>query len=221
MDQIELKVTKREILGKKVRFLRRQGITPTNVFGHGIESLALQCDTAELRQVLAGAGQTRLISLTFDKGKRPRTVVVREIQKETLTDELLHVNFYQVKMAEVMKVEVPVVLVGESPALKSNENVLMQEFNTLTVECLPGKIPTTIEMDISSLAERDQALYVKDIELGKDINVLHDPELMILKIKAQPIRKIEEVVEEKAEVIEAPEAAEGAPLPEGEKKAEE
>ncbi|MFC1862238.1 50S ribosomal protein L25, partial [Chloroflexota bacterium] len=72
MDQIELEAAKREILGKKVRFLRRQGITPVHLFGHGIESLALQCDTAKLHRVLVGAGKTRLISIKVGNEKEPR-----------------------------------------------------------------------------------------------------------------------------------------------------
>ena len=118
MGQIELQATNRETLGKKVRFLRRQGIIPTHLFGHDVESVTLQCDAVQLRQVLAQAGKTRLLSLKLDKAKKPRNVVVREIQKDPCTGELLHVDFYQVRMAEKIKVEVPIVLVGEAPALK-------------------------------------------------------------------------------------------------------
>ena len=125
MEQLELEVTEREILGKKVRFLRRQGVTPLHVFGHGIESMALQCDTAKLQQVLAKAGKTRLINLKLDKEKSPRPAVVREVQIEPLTGESLHVDFYQVQMAEQVKVEVPIVLTGEAPALRLKGNTLM------------------------------------------------------------------------------------------------
>ena len=127
MDEIALEVTSREILGKKVRFLRRQGVTPVHLFGHGIESMSLQCDTATLRHALAEAGRTRLISLKIASEKEPRNVVVREVQTEPRTGESLHVDFYQVKMTEQVRVEVPIVLVGESPALKFKENMLVLE----------------------------------------------------------------------------------------------
>ena len=216
MDQIELKVTKREILGKKVRFLRRQGITPVHLFGHGVESVALQCDTAKLKWVLAEAGRTRLISLKLDGEKGPRTVVIREVQTEPQTGESLHVDFYQVKMAEEVKVEVPVVLVGEAPALKLKENTLAQELNTLTVECLPAKIPARVELDISSLTEPEQAVRVKDIELDKEITVLNDPERVVARISSRPMERIEEevVTEEEVEIPEA------VPLHEEESKEE-
>lgn len=211
MDQIELNVTKREILGKKVRFLRRQGITPVHLFGHGIESQALQCDTARLQQVLAEAGKTKLINFKIDGEKRARSVIVREVEIELPRRGLVHVDFYQVRKAEEMKVEVPVVLVGEAPALKVRDNTLLQELDTLSVECLPANIPASVELDISSLTESEQVLRVKDIELEKGVTVLNDPEVVVAKISA---RRVEEVVEE---AVEAPEEA---PPPEEEPKEE-
>ena len=219
MKQIELRATSREILGKKVRFLRRQGIIPLHLFGHSVESIALQCDEAQLKRVLAQAGKTRLISLKLDKGKKPRNVVVREVQRDMRTDGLLHVDLYQIKMTEKIRVEVPVVVVGEAPALKSKENMLLQELNSLTVECLPNEIPANVKVDLSSLTERDQAIRVENVILGKEVAILNDPELVVVKISSRPKEKVEEVVAA-AEAVEAEEAAEAAevPSPEGEPK---
>jgi len=212
MDRITLKVTNREILGKKVKRLRRQGITPVHLFGHGIESLALQCNTGELDRMLAQAGQTGLISLKLGGEKEPRTVVVREFDRDWRRGKLLHVDFYQVKMGEKIKLEVPVVLIGEAPALKSKANMLEHELETLTVECLPAKIPASIEVDINSFTEAGQAIRVKDIALGDDITILNNPELVVVKISFRPVEKLEEVVVEKPaeaaeEVVEAAEEA--------------
>jgi len=216
MAQIELKVTNRTILGKKVRFLRRQGITPVHLFGHGIESMALQCETVGLRQVLAEAGKTRLIDLKLDNEKRPKTVVVREAHIEPRTGELLHVDFYQVKMAEQVKVDVPVILVGEAPALKLKENMLVQELNILTVECLPAKIPDRVEIDLTSLTESEQVIRVKDIVLDKEVTVLNDLGLVVVRISSRPVEEVEEPVVAEAAV----EAPEEAPLGEKESKEE-
>jgi large subunit ribosomal protein L25 len=208
MDKIELKVSNREVLGKKVKHLRRQGITPVHLFGHGIESLALQCNTNELERVLGQAGQTRLITLKLAKEKKPRTAVVREFDRDWRKGELIHVDFYQVKMEEKIKLEVPVVLVGEAPALKSKTNMLEHELGTLTVECLPAKIPDSLEVDISSLTEPDQAIRVKDVTLGEGITVLNNPDLVVVKISLRPVEKVEEKVVE--EVVEAEAKAEMA-----------
>ena len=211
MDKIELEVTNREILGKKVRHLRREGITPVHLFGHGIKSLALQCDTDELEKVLAQAGHTGLIGLKLDKEKKPRPVVIREFGRDWRKGKLIHVDFYQVKMEEKIRLEVPVVLVGEAPALKSKDNMLEHELEALTIECLPAKIPASVEVDISSFTEPGQAIRVKDIALDKDVAVLNDPELVVVKISWRPVEKVEEEVVE--EVEEAEEAVEevGAP----------
>jgi len=205
MEQIELLATTRGTLGKKVRFLRRQGITPVHLFGHDVESLALQCDTTQLQHALAQAGKTRLINFRLDKTKEPRNVVVREVQKDARTGKLLHVDFYQVRMAEKIKVEVPIVLVGEAPALKFQETVLAQELNNLAIECLPDEIPPSVELDLSSLTEREQAIQVKDIVLDEGITILNDLEQIVVKISARPVEKVEEVAV--AGEVEAPEAA--------------
>ncbi len=218
MDQIELQVAKRDTLGKKVRFLRRQGITPVHVFGHGIESATLQADTAKLKRGLARAGRTGLISLTMAGEKSPRRVIVRETQVEPRTGELLHVDFYQVRMDEKLNVEVPLVLIGEAPALKSKENTLAQTLNTLSIESFPDKIPARIQLDISSLLEADQTLRVKDLVLGEDITILNDPEVVLARISTRKAEKVEEVVVAEA----AEEVAEGAEeVPAAEEKKEE
>jgi len=211
MDKIELEVANREILGKRVKHLRRQGITPVHLFGHSIKSLALQCDTGELERVLAQAGQTGLISLKLDEEKKPRTVVVREFDRDWRRGKLLHVDFYQVKMEEKIRLEVPVVLVGEAPALKFKDNMLEHELDTLTIECFPAKIPASLEVDISALTEPGQAIRVKDVALDENITVLNDPELVVVKIILRPVEKLEEevveVAEEAAEEVGAPEEA--------------
>ncbi len=211
MEQIELEVASREISGKKVRFLRRQGITPVHLFGHGIESETLQCDTAQLQRVLAQAGRTKLVDLKLDKAKKPRKIVIREIQRNPQTGELLHVDFYQVRMAEKIKVEVPIVLVGEAPALKLKENMLVQDLTSLTIECLPDEIPASVELDLNSLTEVEQLIRVKEIILGEGVTVLIDPEHTIVKISSRPVEKEEEVVEEEVEEEVAEEEAAEAP----------
>ncbi|MFC2060049.1 50S ribosomal protein L25 [Chloroflexota bacterium] len=191
MDKVELLANSREILGKKVRFLRRQGITPVNIYGHNIKSVALQCTTAQLQRALAQAGKTRLISLKVDETTAPRNVMVREVQKESRTGALIHVDLYQVSMVEKIRVEVPIIPVGEAPALRLKENSLTHELNSLTIECLPDEFPNVVELDVSSLTETDQAIHVKDIILPEGITVLNDSEQLVVKIIGRPTDKEE------------------------------
>ncbi len=213
---MELLANKREILGKKVRFLRRRGITPTNLFGHNVEPMPLQCDTVELRHILARAGRTGIVNLKLDDSNEPRNVMVREVQIEPRTGDLLHVDLYQISMEEKIRVEVPIILVGEAPALRIKENFLAHDLNSLTIECLPNKIPSRVEVDLSVLTESEQAIHVADIHLGDEITILNNPEQPVARISTGFVEK--EV--EKPVVEAAAEAVEGAEAPEEEAKEE-
>jgi len=195
MEGLTLPATNRSILGKKTRFLRRQGITPAHLFGHNLSSLALQCDTAKLQRMITRAGMTRLISLGIEGDKQPKTVFIREIQRDALTDQLLHVDFYQVRKTEKIKVDVPIVLVGEAPAMKEKGRNLMHGVTSLSIECLPDKLPPQIEVDLSQLEEVEQAIYVRDITLSPDITVMTDPDQLVVKVSEVRV-EVEEVVEE-------------------------
>jgi large subunit ribosomal protein L25 len=215
MQELKLKAAKRNVFGKKNRFLRRKGIIPAHLFGHSLESLALQCDSNELKKIVANAGTTRLISLEVEGEKDSKNVFLREIQRDTLSRELLHVDFYQIRKGEKMTMEVPIVLVGEAPAMKAKGRILSHGLDVLSIECLPEKVPPQIEVDISILTELEQSIHVKDIVLDPEIDVQDDPEQMVVKV-SEVIVKIEEekpAVEEEEEA----EAEEGA---EGEAKAE-
>lgn len=214
MQELKIKATKRDVLGKKTRFLRRHGITPAHLFGHSLESLALQCDTNELKKIVAHAGMTRLVNLNVEGEKEPKTVFLREIQKDTITRELLHVDFYQVRKGEKMTMDVPIVLVGEAPALKGKGRILSRGTTVLSLECLPEKVPPQIEVDISILAELDQSIYVKDIHLDPDILVHNDLELLVVKVSEIVIK-----IEEEKPVVAAVEGEEGAVPAEGEEGA--
>jgi large subunit ribosomal protein L25 len=134
--------------------------------------------------------------------------MVKEVQKNPIKGNLLHVDFYQVNMAEKIRVEVPIVLVGESPALKIRENMLMHSMFSLHIECLPDKMPDNIPVDIGLIKEVNQAVYVKDVVM-QDITIMNDPDLTIAKVTLRPI----EVVEEKvvaAAAVEGAAPAEGA-----------
>jgi large subunit ribosomal protein L25 len=215
MQELKLKAEKRNVFGKKNRFLRRKGIIPAHLFGHSLESLALQCDSNELKKIVDNAGTTRLISLKVEGEKDSKNVFLREIQRDTLSRELLHVDFYQVRKEEKMTMEVPIVLVGEAPAMKVKGRILSHGLDVLSIECLPDKVPPQIEVDISILTELEQSIYVKDIVIDPEIDVQDDPEQLVVKV-SEIIVKIEEekpAVEEEEEA----EVEEGA---EGEAKAE-
>ena len=221
MEKLELEATKREVTGKKVRFIRREGKTPASVYGRGVESTAIQAETKKLEQVLLKAGGTDLISLSV-AGAKPVKVLVREVQKEPLSDHLLHVDFYQVDLTQKIKADVPVHLIGEAPALKLNNVSLLHLLDELEVEALPDHIPHSFEVDISVLQEIDQAIHVKDIQIGAGVTLLSDPEQVIAKVIETKVQVEEVVAAPAAEAAEvAAEAVEGAEGAQAEDKAKE
>ena len=116
MRRLELEVLKREIKGKKVRFLRRGGLIPCNIYGHGIESMPVQVDVRELKPRSREGRRHRFISIKMDGAESPAKVIIRDVQRNPLTGEPTHVDFYQVRMTEKLKAEVPLVFIGEAPA---------------------------------------------------------------------------------------------------------
>ena len=112
--------------------------------------------------MLAHAGKTDLISLKIDDSKNPVRVLVREVQRNPLNDDLLHVDFYQVRMTEKIKADVPLVFVGEAPVLKKVKNSsILHLIDSLHIEALPDDLPHSLEVDVSRLEELDRQSMLK------------------------------------------------------------
>lgn len=210
--QIELSVTPRSILGKKVKTLRQQGITPANIYGHGIPSQAVQLPTPHLARTIRVAGRNTMLQLHVEGERKRRPVFVRHVQRNPVTDEFLHVDFYQVSLREKITMEVPLIIVGEAPAVSVYQGILLQSVNVITMEGLPADLPPHIEVDVSGLEEIDDAIHVKDLEVSPDVTLLVDPELVVAKVAAP--RLVEE------EVVEEEEVEEGVEVPEEEVEGE-
>jgi large subunit ribosomal protein L25 len=208
MADVELHVEPREVLGKKVRALRSGGLTPANVYGHDVQSQAVQADTPALTQLLRTAGRNVIIDLHVRGEAKPRSVMVRAVQRDPVSDRLLHVDFYQVSLREKMRAEVPVVLVGEAPAVGTHHGILLQSLDAVMVEALPADIPPNIEVDVSSLTELEAALFLKDLAIDPKIQVLTDPEQVVAKVAAPRLAvEVEEELAAEEEVAEEEEAA--------------
>ncbi len=205
--RLELAVTVRGVLGKKVKRLRRQGITPANIYGHGMPSLAVQVPSHELAHTIRVAGRNTMLEVLVEGEKKARPVFVHHVQRNALNDDLLHVDFYQVSLKEKIRLEVPIVVVGEAPAVDVYHGMLLQNTNAITVEGLPGEMPPYIEVDVSGLTEIDDAIHVKDLPVSASLTLLVDPELVVVKV-APPRLEVEEVVEEAAPGEAAAEEAE-------------
>ena len=195
MDRVELTVAQRSVLGKKVKALRRSGITPANVYGHRIESQAVEVDTVTLSHTLKTLERNAILSLRIEGEKAVRPVIVREVRRDLLNDKILHVDFYQVSLAEKMKADVPFILVGKAPAVEDLGGILLQGLDSIAVEALPADIPSHIEIDISSLTTFDSSVHVRDLVIDPKVHVLTEGDSVITSV-APPRKVVEAVVEE-------------------------
>jgi len=218
VNQLELSVVPRAVLGKRVRALPRGGLTPANVYGHGVESRALQVDTGTLVCTLRSLERNAILSLHIGGEKAPRPVVVRDIQRNPVSDRILHVDFYQVSLTEKMRADVPLLLTGKAPAVDDFGGILLQSLESITVEALPTDMPSHVEVDISLLSGIDSSLHVKDLVLDPKLHLLTDPEVVIAKVAAP--RLAAEIAAEEEAAAAAAEEREEAAVVEEEAKAE-
>ncbi|MBI1884837.1 MAG: 50S ribosomal protein L25 [Chloroflexi bacterium] len=210
LAKAELEVTRREVLGKKVKTLRRQGITPANIFGRNVDSLAVQLPTDRLVYVLRHFGRNEIVHIRLD-GDEPRPTFIRHIQRNPITDEILHVDFHQISLTEKVRMEVALHLVGTAPAVSMYNGTLLHSLDYLTVEGMPGEIPSHLEVDVSGLEEIDSAVHVRDIAVPSNLTVLTDLDLVVAKVAPPAKERVEEVEEEVPEEEAAAEEEGAAP----------
>ena len=206
-----LKVSKRELLGKKVKRLRNEGLTPASVYGRDFKSISIQAETKALESLFKELGESGLFNIQIDEGKL-LPVLFKNPQYHPVSDQLMHVDFYKVDLTRKISAEVPVELVGEAPVVKLG-NVLMYITNTIEVEGLPADLPEKIEVDVSGLETPEDMISVGSLKIDKD-------KLTILTDLDQIVIKSEEPREEEVEMVEAAPEVEGEEGEEGETEGE-
>ncbi len=204
----------REEIGKeKVKKLRLKGLIPAIFYGPRAQTIPLAIDSKELARALqTEAGENVLIDLDIRKGAESdrKVVMLKDIQIDPLQKQTLHTDFYEVAMDEMVTVEVPVHLVGKPEGTKVG-GILEQVRRVIQVQCLPGDIPKSIDIDVSPLKIGD-SIHVQDISVEK-AKIISDSNFTIVTV-------VPPVVEEKVVEAVAPEAVEGAEVKEKEKEEE-
>ncbi|MBM2812169.1 MAG: large subunit ribosomal protein [Chloroflexi bacterium] len=196
-QRVELDASPRTIFGKKARFLRREGWTPANVYGQGKDSVPIQLRTREVEHVLTHVPRSALLTLALN-GSESETVMIKGLDRRATTDQLRHVDFLRVSMTERMRADIPLVFVAESPAATLRGATLVHVISIVHVECLPGNLPSHIEVDLSRLTEIDDALYLRDLAVPPDVTILDDPDEIVVKALAPSLREGDEATEEEA-----------------------
>jgi large subunit ribosomal protein L25 len=213
----KLAAARREIIGKKVAHMRRDGRLPAVVFGRGLTSDNVSVDAHEFESLRRHAGANTLIDLSVD-GAASAPVLVYGVQIHRVTRKPLHVDLYVVRMTEELTVDVPLVSEGESEAVENAGGTLLHVIDHVRVRALPDHLPEAIHYSIEALQTFDDAIHVSDLAIPADATLLTDPSEVVAKVL--PPRVEEEPVV--AEAVEGEEGAEGAEeAPEGEAPAAE
>lgn len=205
MEKIQLEVKKRSVHGKGNRALRELGRVPGVVYGRGVKSESIEADQRELERVYHRAGGNKIVALKVGDG-RAKNVLIQDVQLTPARGEIMHVDFHVVRMDEELKAEVPLHFVGESTAVYQQEGTLVKNLDTVEVECLPGDLPESLEVDISVLDDFEKSITLADLHLPNGVK-LTEEDLATLVAKVEPPRS-------EAEMAELDEAAEEE-LPEG------
>ncbi len=205
-QQTELEISRREVMGKAVKRLRKEGIIPANVFGHNEASMAIQIDAAAFERLRRSHGSRSVLTLRMSGTKSTQTALIRHVQREPHTSKIIHVDFFRVSLSERIRVKVPLHFTGEAPAVKTENGVMLHLLDAIEIECVARDIPEFLEVDVSGLTEIDAILHASDVKLPANFTLITDPEEGIVKVAATRA----EVAEEAAEAAAASEAAPAA-----------
>ena len=176
MNKTSLPAKLRTVLGRKIKQLRKQGLLPANIYGKKVKSQAVSVDAKKFAEVFSKAGETGLLELELDGKKLP--VLIHNVSYHPVTNQTLHADFYAVDLKEKVEANVPLLIIGESPAVKDKTGVLLINLDELHVEALPQDLPEKIEVDIANLVKLDDAIKVADLPVSDKIKILTLPDTL-------------------------------------------
>ncbi len=186
---IVLDATQRTIVGKQVRQLRRQGIVPGVLFGPEFEPINVQMDWPSLRIALRDAGGSSILDLKVDGVSYP--ALVRNVHRAPITGDVLHVDFYHVRMDVKIRNFVPVVMVGDAKELEDAGGMIMHELNAVEVECFPADLPAHIEVPVNGLKRQGDVITVKDLPAIEGVTYLTDPDTIVFAASSAVTTEVE------------------------------
>jgi len=191
MEQIQLTAKRREISKGAAKRLLREARVPGILYGHAVENEALHFEALELQRILAQAGTSQLIQLQIEGAPTLRPVLPREVQRHIFTGEPIHVDLLAVSMTEKLTAQMSITLVGQPVAVGRGMGMLLQGANAIEIECFPGDLIPTLEVDVSGI-ELNSALYVSDLRVPPGITILTDPQELVAQVVYEAAPEVEE-----------------------------
>lgn len=204
----------RKETGKKTDKMRKAGSVPAVIYGHKVKNINVEVDYKDFQKILKQAGESSLIELSVEGEKENRPVLIHDLQKDSVTDKYIHIDFFQASLKEEVEVKVPLVIEGVSFAVKDLGGTLVKNISELEVKALPQNLPHEIIVNIDGLKNLEDRILAKDIKLPQGVKLKINPEEIVISIAKQ-----ENIEEELAKEIE--EKVEDVEKVEKEKKTEE
>lgn len=193
MEKLILEAEPRTAKGKANQKLRAVGKLPAVVYGHEVDSEAIQLDHKIASRIFSQVGTSKLVELKVGSGRK-RNVLFHDVHRDGRSGLLLHADLYVVRMDEVIKTEVPLTFVGESTAVYQGEGTLIKSIEAVEIECLPGDLPEAITVDISVLEDFDKTITLADLVFPEGVKLLEE-ELSLVIASVEPPRSDEELAE--------------------------
>ena len=191
MESIVLKAERRELIGKQVKALRREGKLPAVLYGRRIEPIPVVLDHRTTSRQLNQLSPSALVTIELEG--ETHMALVREKQRNVLTGSLMHIDFQVVSMQDKLRSNVFVEFIGEAPAVKNFNGILFTELNRIEVECLPKDLPERFTVDVSGLTEIGSSIYVRDLVIPANVEVLEDANSIVVVVTAPEAEEVEEV----------------------------
>lgn len=207
MKRFQLTAEKRDHMGHQAKKVRTEGKIPGTVYGKNVTSVSVSIPQEAFETLYKEAGETGVIELVIGQEKRP--VLVHTIQRDARSGAMVHIEFHQVNLSETVHANVPLRLVGESPAVLDKSGVLLTLLSEIEVEALPMDLPEAIEVDVSALAAVDSEIKVSDLPVPAKVTFVTDGAAAVVRIGALVSK--ESVEEAAAPVAAATPEGEAAP----------
>jgi len=192
----------RKDLGRKTEKLRKKGIIPAVLYGPKIENLSLEINLKEFEKVYGQAGTSSLIQL--EVGKDKFLVLIHAVEIDALSQQPIHIDFYQPRLDEEITATIPLVFEGEAPAVKDFGGTLVRNIHEIEIKALPQNLPHEIRVDIGELKTFEDSIAIKDLIVPKEVKILKElGETVVFVTEPEKVEEeLAKPVEEKVEEVE-------------------
>jgi len=198
MEVLTISAQTRKLTGRKTNKLRKESCIPGIVYGPKSKNTPIKINKKDFKDVFSKAGESTLIDLKIDD-KEIGKVIINNYQVDPVSDDIIHFDLYQVRMDKKMTTKVSVKFIGESPAVKNENGILVKNHDTLEIKCLPKDLIHNIEIDLSVLEHIDDIIRIKDLKISDNIEITADLEEAIVNVAPPRTEKEMEELDEKVE----------------------